>query len=210
MTDFFTKKQKKYWCDICRIFIEYNRITIEHHKNTSMHIDNMKRGTKYHKMKREYNNYVKDLRDKQNYTNPNNFLGKKTFESQKKDNTQLFNQIKTEMMHKELKLEESGGKQWKLFYHKKYKHIFFFNFITGESQWEKPEECEIPDEEIEKMIEENNKRIEKEEEKKKQKMKEGNVGSWQKIDRKTANHIFGKRKDDYYEKLEKMTKKNNK
>ena len=41
-------------------------------------------------------------------------------------------------------------------------------------------------------------------------MKEGNVGSWQKIDRKTANHIFGKRKDDYYEKLEKMTKKNNK
>ena len=49
MTDFFTKKQKKYWCEICRVFIEYNRITIEHHKNTSQHIHNMKRGTKYQK-----------------------------------------------------------------------------------------------------------------------------------------------------------------
>ena len=50
MTDFFTKKQKKYWCDICRVFIEYNRITIEHHKNTSQHIHNMKRFTKYQKV----------------------------------------------------------------------------------------------------------------------------------------------------------------
>ena len=202
MTDFFTKKQKKYWCDICRIFIEYNRITIEHHKNTSMHLDNMKRGTKYHKMKREYNNYVKDLRDKQNFNNNNDFLGKKTYERQKKSNTQLFNQIKVEMMQKELKLKESGGQKWKVFYDKKYKHVFFFNFITGESQWEKPEDCEITEEEIEQVIEEAKKIIEKDKEKK----KEGNAGEWVKIDKKTANKIFGKRQDDYYEKLEKMNK----
>ena len=205
MTDFFTKKQKKYWCDICRIFIEYNRITIEHHKNTSMHLDNMNRGTKYHKMKIEYNNYVKDLRDKQNFTNNNDFLGKKTYERQKKSNTQLFNQIKVEMMQKELKLKESGGQKWKVFYDKKYKHVFFFNFITGESQWEKPEDCEITEEEIEQVIEEAKKIIEKDKEKK----KEGNAGEWVKIDKKTANKIFGKRQDDYYEKLEKMTKKDN-
>ena len=203
MTDFFTKKQKKYWCDICRIFIEYNRITIEHHKNTSMHLDNMKRGTKYHKMKREYNNYVKDLKEKQNYSN-NEFLGKKTLEREKKNNTQLFNQIKVEMMQKELKLQENGGQKWKVFYDKKYKHVFFFNFVTGESQWEKPEDCEITEEEIEQVIEESKKIFEKEKEKK----KEGNAGEWVKIDKKTANKIFGKRQDDYYEKLEKITKNN--
>ena len=42
----------------------------------------------------------------------------------------------------------------------------------------------------------------------KEKNEEGNVGKWVKIDKKTANKIFGKRKDDYYEKLEKMTKHN--
>ena len=203
MTDFFIKKQKKYWCDICRIFIEYNRITIEHHKNTSMHIDNMKRGTKYHKMKREYNNYVKDLRDKQKYSNNNDFIGKKTFENQKKTNTQLFNQIKIEMIQKELKLKENDGQQWKVFYDKKYKHVFFFNFITGESQWEKPEDCEITGEEINEVIEETKKQIAKD----KEKLREGKAGKWEKIDKKIANLIFGKRKDDYYEKLEKMTKK---
>ena len=139
-----------------------------------MHLDNMKRGTKYHKMKREYNNYVKDLRDKQNFNNNNDFLGKKTYERQKKSNTQLFNQIKVEMMQKELKLKESGGQKWKVFYDKKYKHVFFFNFITGESQWEKPEDCEITEEEIEQVIEEAKKIIEKDKEKK----KEGNAGEW--------------------------------
>ena len=203
MSDFFIKKQKKYWCDICRIFIEYNRITIEHHKNTSMHIDNMKRGTKYHKMKREYNNYVNDLRDKQKYSNKNDFLAKKTFENQKKTNTQLFNQIKIEMIQKELKLKENDGQQWKVFYDKKYKHVFFFNFITGESQWEKPEDCEITGEEINEVIEETKKQIAKD----KEKLREGKAGKWEKIDKKIANLIFGKRKDDYYEKLEKMTKK---
>ena len=203
MTDFFIKKQKKYWCDICRIFIEYNRITIEHHKNTSMHIDNMKRGTKYHKMKREYNNYVKDLRDKQKYSNNNDFIGKKTFENQKKTNTQLFNKTKIEMIQKELKHKENDGKQWKVFYDKKYKHVFFFNFITGESQWEKPEYCEITGEEINQVIEEAKIQIARD----KESLREGKAGQWEKIDRKTANLIFGKRKDDYYEKLEKMTKK---
>ena len=208
MTDFFIKKQKKYWCEICRIFIEYNRITIEHHKNTSMHLDNMKRGTKYQKMKREYNNYVKDLREKQHYTNANNqFMGKKRYEAEaeKHNNTQLFNQIKVEMIKKELKIQQNGGNQWKVFYDKKYKNVFYFNFATGESQWDKPDDCEITEEEIQEVIEESKKKIAKE----KEKHKEGNAGEWVKIDRKTANQIFGKRQDDYYEKLEKMTKKIN-
>ena len=204
MTDFFTKKQKKYWCEICRVFIEYNRITIEHHKNTSQHIHNMKRGTKYQKVKREYKNYVQDLKDKDQFTNDNNFLGKKTFLHQKNDNTAMFNKIKMEMMQKEINKEKEQKNSWQIFYDKNYQNIFFYNSDTGISQWEKPDDYKITQEEIQKIIEAYNKKYEIEKEKNEQ----GNAGKWVKIDKKTANKIFGKRKDDYYEKLEKMTKQN--
>ena len=205
MTDFFTKKQKKYWCEICRVFIEYNRITIEHHKNTSQHIHNMKRGTKYQKVKREYRNYVQDLKDKDQFTNDNNnSLGKKTFLHQKNDNTAMFNKIKMEMMEEELNKEKEQKNRWQIFYDKNYKNIFFYNFTTGISQWEKPDEYVFTQEQIQKIIEEYDKKTEIEKEKNEQ----GNVGKWIKIDKKTANKIFGKRKDDYYEKLEKMAKQN--
>ena len=204
MTDFFTKKQKKYWCEICRVFIEYNRITIEHHKNTSQHIHNMKRGTKYQKVKREYKNYVQDLKDKDQFTNDDNFLGKKTFLHQKNDNTAMFNKIKMEMMQKEINKEKEQKNAWQIFYDKNYQNIFFYNSNTGVSQWEKPDDYKITQEEIQKIIEEYNKKYEIEKEKNEQ----GNAGKWVKIDKKTANKIFGKRKDDYYEKLEKMTKQN--
>ena len=204
MTDFFTKKQKKYWCEICRVFIEYNRITIEHHKNTSQHIHNMKRGTKYQKVKREYKNYVQDLKDKDQFTNDDNFLGKKTFLHQKNDNTAMFNKIKMEMMQKEINKEKEQNNLWQIFYDKNYQNIFFYNSNTGISQWEKPDDYKITQEEIQKIIEEYNKKYEIEKEKNEQ----GNAGKWVKIDKKTANKIFGKRKDDYYEKLEKVTKQN--
>ena len=206
MTDFFIKKQKKYWCEICRVFIEYNRITIEHHKNTSQHIHNMKRGTKYQKLKREYKNYVQDLKDKQQFTNDNDkdFLGKKTYLHQKNENTSMFNKIKMEMMEKEINSEKKEKNKWQIYYDKNYKNIFYYNIKSGESQWEKPEDYEISDEKIQRIIEEYNKIVEIE----KEKNEEGNIGKWVKIDKKTANKIFGKRKDDYYENLEKIEKQN--
>ena len=203
MTDFFIKKQKKYWCDICRVFIEYNRITIEHHKNTSQHIHNMKRGTKYQKLKREYKNYVQDLKDQQQFTN-NDFLGKKTILSQKNENTSMFNKIKMEKMQEEMKLDKKEKNVWQIYYDKNYKNIFYYNIKSGESQWEKPEDYDISDEKIQRIIEEYNKIVEIE----KEKNEEGNVGKWVKIDKKTANKIFGKRKNDYYENLEKIEKQN--
>ena len=203
MTDFFIKKQKKYWCEICRVFIEYNRITIEHHKNTSQHIHNMKRGTKYQKVKREYKNYVNDLKDQNQFTSDNNnFLGKKTLLHQKNENSAMFNKIKMEMMQKEMNKEKEKENKWQIFYDKNYKNIFFHNFTTGESQWEKPDDYDITEIEMKNIIDEYNKKAEIE----KEKNEEGNIGKWVKIDKKTANKIFGKRKDDYYEKLEKMTK----
>ena len=158
MTDFFTKKQKKYWCDICRVFIEYNRITIEHHKNTSQHIHNMKRGTKYQKVKREYKSYVQDLRDQNDFTSENKFLGKKTILHEKKENTAMFNKIKMEMMQEEMKMEQKKKQNWQIFFDKKYRNVFFYNLNTGESQWEKPPDYKINDSEIKKIIEDNNKK----------------------------------------------------
>ena len=124
---------------------------------------------------------------------------------QKKDNTAMFNKIKMEMMQKEMKLEKKEENKWQIFFDKNYKNIFFYNLTSGESQWEKPEDYKISDEEIQKINEEYTKKYELE----KEKNEEGNIGKWVKIDKKTANKIFGKRKDDYYEKLEKMNKQKN-
>ena len=155
-------------------------------------------------MKRLYKNYVQDLKDKDQFTNDDNFLGKKTFLHQKNDNTAMFNKIKMEMMQKEINKEKEQNNLWQIFYDKNYQNIFFYNSNTGISQWEKPDDYKITQEEIQKIIEEYNKKYEIEKEKNEQ----GNAGKWVKIDKKTANKIFGKRKDDYYEKLEKMTKQN--
>ena len=206
MTDFFTKKQGKYWCEVCRIFIEYNKKTIDYHNSTSNHINNMKRGSKYDTMKIKFNNYVNELYEKQNYSMQNNdnsfnetsFLGNKRkiiFENQMKQNTSMFNEVKSEMMKKEIKDEKIKDK-WKVFYDKKTKHIFFFNYETGESQWEKPEVCNITDKEINKLIKINEENEEYDEDEIDEKDKEGNVGEWVKIDRKEANKIFGKRKNE--------------
>ena len=206
MTDFFTKKQGKYWCEVCRIFIEYNKKTIDYHNSTSNHINNMKRGSKYDTMKKKFNNYVNELYEKQNYSMQNNdnsfnetsFLGNKRkiiFENQMKQNTSMFNEVKSEMMKKEIKDEKIKDK-WKVFYDKKTKHIFFFNYETGESQWEKPEVCNITDKEINKLIKINEENDAYDENEIDEKDKEGNVGEWVKIDRKEANKIFGKRKNE--------------
>jgi len=37
MSDFFTKKQKKWWCDHCKKFIEYTNISIDQHKRSKNH-----------------------------------------------------------------------------------------------------------------------------------------------------------------------------
>ena len=208
MTDFFTKKQGKYWCEVCHIFIEYNKKTIDYHNSTSNHIENMKRPSKYNSMKKKFNNYVNGLYDKQQFSLQNNnnsntlnetdFLGNKRkliFENQVKANTSMFNEVKSEMMKKEIKNEKIKDK-WKIFYDKNNKRVFFYNYETGVSQWEKPEVCNITDKEINKLIKINEENEETDENNIEEKDKEGNIGEWVKIDRKEANKIFGKRKNE--------------
>lgn len=202
MSDFFTKKQKKYWCEICRIFIEFNQKAIEHHNATTMHKHNMVRPGKYFAAKKRFREYINDLKEKDEFTdinnnnsNDNNLLGmkrKQQIEQQKKDNTSLFNKIKMEMITKEINKEEGKDKKsWKVFYDKKRKKVFYFNFLSGESQWEKPEGVDIDDNEVKEVV----KKI-KEEDKK---HREGNAGPWEKCDRKTMNKIFGRRRIDFNE-----------
>ena len=61
MSDFYTKKQKKYWCDKCHIFIEYTKQSIEKHNQSKNHINNSSSGSRYDNMKKKFNKYVSDL-----------------------------------------------------------------------------------------------------------------------------------------------------
>ena len=51
MTDFYTKKQGKYWCNYCKIFIEYTHLMIEQHNRSKNHKNNMQREVSFQKRK---------------------------------------------------------------------------------------------------------------------------------------------------------------
>jgi len=87
MSDFFTKKQRKYWCDKCRTFIEYTKISIEQHNKSKNHLRMINADKSYHLTKNRimkniaYNYDVESNPNFQNYqssVNHSNFLQNKT------------------------------------------------------------------------------------------------------------------------------------
>ena len=56
MSDFFTKKQKKYWCDLCHIFIEYNKLKIDANNKSNIQNNKNNKNKKYNNYKKKYNN----------------------------------------------------------------------------------------------------------------------------------------------------------
>ena len=207
MSDFFTKKQKKYWCECCNVFIEYSKIVIEAHNRTSNHINNSTRSLKYLNQKRKFNNYVKNLNQKQDDYN----LNEKILESKKeKKNENYLDELKLN------ELKNSNKKKWGVFFDKKYNLPYFFNFITNESVWEKPKDFDGTQEEIDKIILLNKiKEVEKEKNNNNNiEIKEGNegiIGKWVKISKKEGNKIFGKNLEEFLiEKEKKLNKKKRK
>ena len=210
MSDFFTKKQKKYFCECCNMFIEYSKIVIEAHNRTSNHINNSTRSLKYLNQKRKFNNYVKSLYQQQDDNNVNennnNFLGNK---KEKREN--YLDELKLN------ELKNSNKKKWGVFFDKKYNLPYFFNFITNESVWEKPKDFDGTQEEIDKIILLNKiKEVEKEKNNNNNniEIKEGNegiIGKWVKISKKEGNKIFGKNLEEFLiEKEKKLNKKKRK
>ena len=212
MSDFFTKKQKKYWCECCNVFIEYSKIVIEAHNRTSNHINNSTRSLKYLNQKRKFNNYVKNLNQQQDDYN----LNEKILESKKeKKNENYLDELKLN------ELKNSNKKKWGVFFDKNYNLPYFFNFITNESVWEKPKDFDGTQEEIDKIVLLNSKKeIEKDKNIKNNNnnnnidLKEGNegiIGKWVKISKKEGNKIFGKNLEEVLiEKEEKIKKKKRK
>ena len=207
MSDFFTKKQKKYWCECCNVFIEYSKIVIEAHNRTSNHINNSTRSLKYLNQKRKFNNYVKNLYQQQDDYN----LNEKILESKKeKKNENYLDELKLN------ELKNSNKKKWGVFFDKNYNLPYFFNFITNESVWEKPKDFDGTQEEIDKIILLNKiKEVEKEKNNNNNiEIKEGNegiIGKWVKISKKEGNKIFGKNLEEFLiEKEKKLNKKKRK
>ena len=205
MSDFYTKKQKKYWCDKCHIFIEYTKQSIEKHNQSKNHINNSSSGSRYDNMKKKFNKYVSDLNFIHN--TEQTFLKNKKAREAIIESSNYFDEIKKEAIKEKIekniiKEEENVPKRkWAVFWDDNYKLPYYFNFNTGDSVWEKPEDYDGEQKEIDELV------IEK------TKANEGNIGEYQIV--KEEESVFGKRKKSENEEEEDNTsnrdikKKNN-
>lgn len=197
MTDFFTKKQKKYWCEKCRIFIEYTKSSIEKHNQSKNHINNSFSGSRYDNMKKKFNNYINNLKLSNEPTEK--FLKNKTHRGAYFESSNYFEEIKKESIKSKIEksniIKESekednnnnlSSRKWGVFWDETYKLPYYFNFITGDSVWEKPSDFDGDQKEIDKIKAENSK------------INEGNIGKYELV--KEEESVFGKRKKSEDEK----------
>ena len=193
MSDFFTKKQRKYWCDVCHIFIEYTKNVIEYHNQSKNHIHNLNSGNRYKNTKRKFNKYVENVTLIHNVNDV--LLGNKHARESVVQSSNYLNEIKEEIMKEELdKLKEKENavdngdneenkclnRKWGVFWDEKYKCVYYFNFDTTESSWDKPDDFDGKEEDINEVVLANT--------------KEGNVGEWEDVEE--GKSVFGKIKCD--------------
>lgn len=212
MSDFFTKKQKKFWCDYCKKFIEYSHQMIEQHNRSKIHKMNAERETK-HK-----NRVAKNQKFKERSHDNNNFLNRKierndhilaNKESYNESNDYL-EEIKREKMTEKLylegKLKDPNQKIWGMFFDNGTQLPFYYNFITKVSQWERPADYDGPELDF---VQGNNENNEPKEEKAKN---VAQPGKWEEVEpssyffKKAENeediekqYLPGLNDDDYYE-----------
>ena len=207
MSDFFTKKQKKYWCDICRIFMEYNKLKIDAHNKSNIHLHNLNSNKRYNDYKKKYNNYLNDLNEKNN----KNFIGNKTQRLQQIESYNAFNEVKNEIITNQINSNKKDNlpkinlipkeRKWGVYYDTYYQLPFYYNYQSKESVWEKPKSFDGNEKEIKFIIEEGERIV-------KEKLKdEGKIGEWEFVQGKQS--IFGIKKDKFIEE-EKLKEKNNK
>jgi hypothetical protein len=211
MSDFFTKKQKKFWCEKCRIFVEYTKQIIEQHNKSKNHLKNMNADTAYRNMKKKFEKMHGSGVDYNTYTQEMNsgygteLLNKKTG----RDNTDFSNnmnlssggnfmleEIKKEKLKEMAKekfnvyIKSKQEKIWGEFFDETNQLPYYYNYITGVSQWEKPEDFD--GESI--YTSELTNKPEKESEEKKEKEKKGVVGKWEVVNK--GESVFGTRKNN--------------
>lgn len=77
MSDFFTKKQKKFWCETCKIFIEYTKRCIDIHQRSKNHLRMVNKDLEYKHQKSKFqkiNNQNNILNNSENNANNINEL----------------------------------------------------------------------------------------------------------------------------------------
>lgn len=159
MSDFYTKKQKKFWCDYCKKFIEYTKQIIDQHNRSKNHKMMAERETKF-QMRKSRNEKFKNSKTIENSSFPV-YLNKKVERNYHiMSNKQTYNESNNylEEIKQEKKLAEqyskgfieelSNQRTWGVFLDEASKLPFYYNFITKHSQWEKPNDYDGPDFEV--------------------------------------------------------------
>jgi hypothetical protein len=184
MSDFFTKKQKKFWCEDCKIFIEYSSMSIEQHKRSKKHQYMINREQIYKNQKakiQKHTNYLDST------TSTPNLLGHKTvrqIETQSNSmNNILLDEIRKEKFQEQMRTKynkypkSKKEKTWSVYNDTSSGEPYYYNFITKESQWERPEDYDGPEIDKPKAYTEKDKK--------------GLVGQWEFV--KNNDSIFGKK-----------------
>jgi hypothetical protein len=175
MSDFFTKKQKKFWCEDCKIFIEYTAMSIEQHKRSKKHQQMINRDQAYKNTKNRIMKHINYMKDE---PSDGNMLSQKT--TREEFGNFFLDEIKKEKMKEEL-LEKTGKKsknlkKWGVFWDVTHDLPYYHNFITKESQWDKPDDYDGPEPEVPKKNEGST---------------EGIIGKWETVEPNKS--IYGKR-----------------
>ncbi len=74
MSDFFTKKQRKFWCETCKIFIEYTKQIIDQHQRSKNHLRQINKELEYKTQKSKFQKMFgtgTGQNTTDNYLNPN-------------------------------------------------------------------------------------------------------------------------------------------
>jgi hypothetical protein len=167
MSDFYTKKQRKFWCESCKIFIEYSKMSIDQHKRSKTHLRMEKSDSTFNSKRDKINkhnanlgglipSYNYDLRtgqliDPRGNNMNNTFLNNKTSRNNFNvgsggTNNDLLEEIKREQLQQIYKekfnkyKKKEGERVWGKFWDNTYNLPYYYNFITRQSQWDKPED----------------------------------------------------------------------
>lgn len=198
MSDFFTKKQRKFWCDTCRIFIEYTKMMIEQHNRSKIHLRNANADTVYKNTKAKFmNNISKAYRYQDSFGEQNqNLIGNKSHRVREMSSTPnvILEEIKREQYRDLLKLktqsknfvsrpDELNTPTWSLYLDENTNSYSYMNNTTGLSQLEKPPDYDGP------LLPESTLR------------EKGEIGKWEVVE-PGSKEIFGKRRTSVEEEEE--------
>jgi hypothetical protein len=174
---------KKFWCNECRIFIEFTKMSIDQHKRSKKHQYMINREQVYKAQKEKLQRHTDYLRESDNSDKQ---LGKKTSRSNIPANNKFLEEIKREIQQEKImatpynKMKKRKEKVWAVFWDQSSEEPYYYNFITKQSQWERPVDYDGPELEDNKPAEYS------------EDLKRGTVGQWETVEK---GSIFGKRSE---------------